>query len=184
MPSFFPDCPPNLVLPDCKTLLVTGPFHASAPIHFAYTTYSENLDARIVIIAPSQTALQKSLKDFDDEWVASRSATGRFMDWASNVKILYLAPPVLLLMTNLMVYLCSYPPSAAHLCLLLSMFHTLKPNEVPGEDWLVKNMQSLEPPSLIIVCELSSYFTNVEGVDSLYVVVVSISTCDFLSLIS
>ncbi|KAF9057399.1 hypothetical protein BJ165DRAFT_29561 [Panaeolus papilionaceus] len=47
------------------------------------------------------------------------------------------------------------------------MFHTLKPNEVPGEDWLVKNMQSLEPPSLIIVCELSSYFTNVEGVDSL-----------------
>ncbi|PPQ99918.1 hypothetical protein CVT24_009599 [Panaeolus cyanescens] len=169
MPSFFPDCPPNFLLPDSKSLLVTGPFHASAPVHFAYSSRSENRDARIVLIASSQSALQRSLKDFDDEWLSAHSATGQFMDWASDVKILYMIYLLTCAITMLMEFSGSYPPSAAHLCLLLSMFHTLKGNEIPEEEWLVKNLQSLEPPSLIILCEPSSYFvsSSIDGVESL-----------------
>lgn len=49
----------------------------------------------------------------------------------------------------------SYPPSPAHLSLLLSLFHEALFGK---EDFLHNKTTFATSPSLIVLCELSSYF--------------------------
>ena len=79
--SMFP--PPGPQLPSFNTLLITGPYHPSAPIHLALS-----LDQRAILLSPSRDAFLEDLQQFNDSWLNSHSGKGRFTSLTSNISIL------------------------------------------------------------------------------------------------
>ncbi|THV03285.1 hypothetical protein K435DRAFT_715656 [Dendrothele bispora CBS 962.96] len=132
MPSLLPFS--DLQLPNFKSLLVQGPYHPSAPIHLALTHTAQQENFITLFLSAAQ--LGDVLKDYNDRHLNSHSGLGNTSEVSSRIKIFY-------------------PPSPAHLSVLLSLFHKPSPSN-PGVHH--PNVTLSGAPSLIILYELSSYF--------------------------
>ncbi|KAJ3514342.1 hypothetical protein NMY22_g14765 [Coprinellus aureogranulatus] len=128
-------------LPEFGSLLVTGPYHASAPIHLALSYARVSPESRPLLLSPSRTALKDTLADLNDGWLAANARCGRMVDAVSRIDMLY-------------------PPTPVHLSMLLSMLR--RPSN--GDDTLEPEMNPrtirLALPGLVILHEPSLYFTR------------------------
>ncbi|KAK0206155.1 hypothetical protein DFS33DRAFT_563197 [Desarmillaria ectypa] len=134
MLSLFPGFEPQL--PPFTSLLIQGPYHASAPIHLALSHTSQANSSSAIFLSPSRQLVTVALKEYNDSWLATHSGQGRVSEMSSRVKMLY-------------------PPTPTHLAFLLASF------EVPqqGSAHILHPKTTLDaPPGLIILHELSAYF--------------------------
>lgn len=84
--SLFPPSAPKL--PQFSSLFVTGPYHASAPIHLALSLKMENAETQPIILHPVRTNLKDGLKILNDAWLASHFGHGNMTELSSGVDIL------------------------------------------------------------------------------------------------
>lgn len=134
MASFFP--PPCPTLADFQSLLVKGSVHASAPVHFSLSYVLQHDVEKAVVLSPSRAQFTVALKDYRDGWITENGGDGRTNKASSKVDILY-------------------PPTSAHVTFLLSLFHEALDGK---EDFLHPKTTFSTAPSLIVLCELSSFF--------------------------
>ncbi|RPD81017.1 hypothetical protein L226DRAFT_126967 [Lentinus tigrinus ALCF2SS1-7] len=132
MTSLFPrPCPP---LPEYQSLLVKGLYHASAPIHLLLSHTADDPEARAIILTPRRDAFKNDLVDLNDAFITEYGGHGRNAAAAQRVEIFY-------------------PPSLAHLRMLLSMLHEY-------DDVLHHAKTTLDTaPTLLVLHEISEYFT-------------------------
>lgn len=136
MLSLFPGFEPQL--PSFTSLMIQGPYHASAPIHLALSHTSQANSSSAVFLSPSCQLVTVVLKEYNDSWLATHSGQGRVSEMSSRINMLY-------------------PPTPTHLAFLLASFevsqhgsaHTLHPKTTLDA-----------PPGLIILHELSAYFLS------------------------
>ncbi|KAK0467942.1 uncharacterized protein EV420DRAFT_1635211 [Desarmillaria tabescens] len=141
MLSLFPGFEPQL--PSFTSLLIQGPYHASAPIHLALSHTSQANSSSAIFLSPSNQLVTVALKEYNDSWLAIHSGQGRVSEMSSRVKML--------------VAVLSYPPTPTHLAFLLASL------EVPqqGSTHILHPKTTLDaPPGLIILHELSAYFLS------------------------
>ncbi|KAF4602174.1 hypothetical protein EYR40_005378 [Pleurotus pulmonarius] len=140
MPSVFSkDSATNIDLPKFDTLLVKGSYPPSAPVHLCLSHIAESgTNCCAVILAPSKERLQGALEAENDPWLQKNSGTGTVAALSRHINVLY-------------------PPTPHHMVFLLSMFHVADPSNDPS--WSTKTTFPT-PPSLIVLHELSSYFTS------------------------
>ncbi|KAH9899787.1 hypothetical protein C8Q73DRAFT_743639 [Cubamyces lactineus] len=132
MTTLFPQPCPEL--PAFQSLLVKGPYHASAPFHLALSHATLHPDDKIILLTPNRGLVKDSLVELNDEWLRRNSGHGNVSAAARRIEIFY-------------------PPTLAHLRLLLSMLHEY-------HDTLHDQKTTLDAaPSLLILHEISSYFT-------------------------
>ncbi|CAK5275443.1 unnamed protein product [Mycena citricolor] len=131
MLSLFP-CELGLSLPDFRSILVTGPYHASAPVHLLLSRATLFPGTRAVLITPSQGVIAAALQEHNDAWLSTHFGQGRTLElsWCTTVY---------------------YPPTPAHFAFLLSMLST-DVDKTPSETVLEGQ------PSLVVLVELSAYF--------------------------
>ncbi|KAJ7180402.1 hypothetical protein C8R43DRAFT_870362 [Mycena crocata] len=128
--SLFPSGPP---LPGFKSLVVKGPYHASAPIHLALSHAADFPATQTVMITPSRQAMAETLRDYNDNWISVHSGEGKVLDLSSCITVFY-------------------PQSPAHFSFLMSTLST--------DAQSVSTTILDRPPSLMILHELSAYFTS------------------------
>ncbi|KAH9482975.1 hypothetical protein JR316_0005075 [Psilocybe cubensis] len=141
MPSLFPPpLAPNI--PEAPSLLVTGKYHPSAPIHLALSSH------RAIVLSASRSDLVSDLQQFNDAFLNTESGKGSTSELSSRIEIFY-------------------PPSPAHLCLLLSLLRVANPEVDATEHTPVpqKTVQPI-PPSTIVLHELSRYLWNEENANT------------------
>ncbi|KAI0347331.1 hypothetical protein BDW22DRAFT_516611 [Trametopsis cervina] len=136
MATLFPVAGPTL--PEYQSLLLKGDYHESAPIYLALSHVRAYDAAKVLILAPSRTRFRDEVKQLKDEWLNEHGGTGKVAGAAMRVEILY-------------------PPTPSHLALLLSFFHEALPT---GNDFLHPKTTFSVAPSLIIIYEPSSYFSE------------------------
>ncbi|KAI0750893.1 hypothetical protein C8Q80DRAFT_1154511 [Daedaleopsis nitida] len=131
MVSFFPQPCPQL--PDFQQLLVRGSFHASAPIHLLFSYTSENTDSRAILLTPRRDSLKDVLVELNDQWINVHSGIGSSSAAAQRTELFY-------------------PPTLAHMKLLLSMLHEY-------DDTVHHAKTTLDiAPSLLVLHDISAYF--------------------------
>lgn len=135
MLSLFPGFGPQL--PPFTSLLIQGPYHASAPIHLALSHTSQANGSSAIFLSPSRQLVTVALKEHNDSWLA-QSGHGRVSEMSSRIKMLY-------------------PPTPTHLAFLLASL------EVPrqGSAHILHPTTTLDAfPDLIVLHELSAYFLS------------------------
>ncbi|KAI0375725.1 hypothetical protein BV20DRAFT_13104 [Pilatotrama ljubarskyi] len=133
MTTIFP--PPCPTLPQFNSLLFRGHYHASAPIHLLLSHVAQGLDVRAMFLTPHRGSFKDALLEFNDESLDRTSGHGRTCALARRTEVYY-------------------PPTLAHLRLLLSTLH-----EYHGT--LHHTKTTLEnAPSLLVLHEISSYFSS------------------------
>ncbi|KAI0650655.1 hypothetical protein C8Q79DRAFT_998451 [Trametes meyenii] len=143
MATLFPlPCPE---LPNFQSLLLKGPYHASAPIYLALSHAIQDPNAKVLIFTPNRNALKESLLDTNDEWLNHIGGHGSTCAATRRIEIFY-------------------PPTLAHLRLLMSMLH-----EYDGVLHHAKTTLDCAP-SLVVLHEVSSYF-NTQAAEATYVLV-------------
>ncbi|KAF5322679.1 hypothetical protein D9619_001135 [Psilocybe cf. subviscida] len=136
MASFFPEPRQNDLLPTFSSLLVLGPYHPSAPVHLALSLNAGDDRARTVFLTPSKESYAERLIAFNDAWLNEHCSDGAISYAGQNI-------------TNF------YPPTLAHLCLLLSALH------LPNRDASMHPITvQLGTPNLVILAEPSEYFLS------------------------
>ncbi|KAF7433149.1 hypothetical protein PC9H_005098 [Pleurotus ostreatus] len=140
MPSVFSkDSTTNIDLPKFDSLLVKGSYPPSAPIHLCLSHIAESGTSHgAVILTPSKEQLEGALLAENDPWLQRNSGTGTVAAISRRINVLY-------------------PPTPHHMVFLLSMFHAADPSNDPS--WSTKTTFPT-PPSLIVLHELSFYFTS------------------------
>lgn len=88
MSSLFPPLAHAPLLPVFDSLLITGSFHPTAPIHLCLSHLSRGQDLEAIIITPSRQAIIQALQEYHDDWLTANSGTGRYTDVSSRVKVL------------------------------------------------------------------------------------------------
>ena len=84
--SIFP--PPGPPLPKFRTILLKGKYHASAPIHICLSyALSPEVD-KVVLIAPSRSALKTDVEKAKDDWIAVHGGEGLTSGAALKVDVL------------------------------------------------------------------------------------------------
>lgn len=86
MLSLFPH---DHCLPDFSSLLVVGPYHASAPLYLALSYARGNSETRPLLLSPSRTTLKDPLANLNDGWLAANALCGRMIDAVSRIDMLY-----------------------------------------------------------------------------------------------
>ncbi|KAI0352868.1 hypothetical protein OH77DRAFT_1408366 [Trametes cingulata] len=133
MSTLFPEPGPRL--PDFQSLLLKGSYHASAPIHLVLSHIAQDADARAILLTPHRGSFKNALVDLNDESLDRTNGHGCTCALAQRTDVYY-------------------PPTLAHLRLLLSMLH-----EYDGT--LHHTKTTLEAaPSLLVLHEISSYFSS------------------------
>ncbi|KAI0776032.1 hypothetical protein BD413DRAFT_470117 [Trametes elegans] len=132
MYSLFP-APIDPTLPEFQSLLVKGPYHASAPVHLLLSHSAVHPEAKAILLTPCRSTIQHALVDMNDEWLDRKSGHGRVGAASRRTEVFY-------------------PPTLAHLRLLLSMLH-----EYDGVLHHAKTTLDVAP-SLLVLHELSAYF--------------------------
>ncbi|KAI0677461.1 hypothetical protein C8Q78DRAFT_1074156 [Trametes maxima] len=148
MAMLFPlPCPE---LPEFQSLLLKGPYHASAPIYLALSHATQDPNAKVLLFTPNRTALKEALLDINDEWLNHNGGQGGICAVTRRVEIFY-------------------PPTLAHLRLLMSMMH-----EWDGVLHHAKTTLDCAP-SLVVLHEVSSYLNTQasEATVSAYLSVIS-----------
>ena len=98
MPSLFPNSYPHL--PDFSNLLIYGPYHASAPVHFCLSHAAESPANTAVLIAPSRSKFRSALQGFRDEWLEERGGLGATSQLARRIEMMFVLFPLIDLFTN------------------------------------------------------------------------------------
>jgi hypothetical protein len=83
MARMFPSSDP--CLPHYKSLLVQGDYHPSAPIHICLSVPA---DSKALLLSSSRKALIHSLREYNSEWLHTKSGTGNACQGSSKVDIL------------------------------------------------------------------------------------------------
>ncbi|TCD67692.1 hypothetical protein EIP91_012058 [Steccherinum ochraceum] len=107
-------------------------------MHLCLSHTAASPEHNALLLAPSRTKLQEGLKAFNDDWIDERGGHGSTSKSAMKVQMLY-------------------PPTAAHLALVLTALHT---SDVGGKEAFVPKATLPTTPSLIVICELSSYLVD------------------------
>ncbi|KAF8164932.1 hypothetical protein B0H34DRAFT_687147 [Crassisporium funariophilum] len=142
MLSLFP--PPSPPAPEFRTLLVTGAYHPSAPIHLSFSFCSQAPRSRTILFTPSKSSITNRLQNFNDAWLTSNSGCGTISELASRISIFY-------------------PSSPTQLCLLLSLLRTSRPGDVgQSQTWINTKTTLANAPNLIVLLEPSAYFLTAE----------------------
>ncbi|KAI0265136.1 hypothetical protein BC834DRAFT_880270 [Gloeopeniophorella convolvens] len=139
MTSVFPL--PSPALPAFSSLLLAGPFHASAPPPPA---------ARALLFTPSRARFAAALRAFNDDWLNECGGYGAVSQMLARVEVWYVLP---VYPSTVAECSCSYPPTPVHLSLALSMLRVAEPNAAPTK-------LELAAPCLVVLHELSSYFEH------------------------
>jgi hypothetical protein len=79
---------PSPALPDFTTLLLKGPYHASAPIHLCLTHLANRPGSRAVLFTPSRDNFVAALRDFNDDWLNECGGYGAVTQVLSRVDVL------------------------------------------------------------------------------------------------
>lgn len=87
MLSLFPPPQPP-PLPDFSTILITGSYHQSAPIHLALSANTINPYGPAVIFAPSKETLKEGLQQLNDSWLTAHSGEGAITEITSKATVL------------------------------------------------------------------------------------------------
>lgn len=144
---------PSPTLPDFTTLLLKGPYHASAPIHLCLTHLANRPESRAVLLTPSRENFVAALRDFNDDWLNECGGYGAVSQILSRVDILFVSfhgsHP---LITD---FQPSYPPTALQASIVLSMLRDARPETAPSQ-------MEIASPCLILLHEFSSYFLEGE----------------------
>ncbi|KZT71594.1 hypothetical protein DAEQUDRAFT_763812 [Daedalea quercina L-15889] len=129
MTTIFP--PPAPELPAFRTLLVRSAYHHSAPIHLMLSHNWQNPRGKAIFVSPSRPAFLASLLKFGDEWLKLHGADGRTCGASARIENYY-------------------PPTPAHLVLILNMLHVY-------EGTLHHPKTTLpEAPTLLVLHEVSA----------------------------
>ena len=72
-------------LPQCKSLLVHGPYPPSAPVHLCLSVPPLH---HAILISPSRHSLLQVLRNHDDPWLNAHSGTGTVAGMSSRVTVL------------------------------------------------------------------------------------------------
>ncbi|KAI0068900.1 hypothetical protein BV25DRAFT_1910635 [Artomyces pyxidatus] len=129
---------PSPALPEFKSLLVKGPYHASAPLHLCLTHVANRPGTKAVFLSPLRDQFLAALRGFNDDWLSECGGFGAVSDILSKVDAFY-------------------PPTPLHLSLILSMLRVPNPEDDPSVN--VKAVLD-RPPSLIVLHEMSLYFLD------------------------
>jgi hypothetical protein len=150
MARMFPSSDP--CLPHYKSLLVQGDYHPSAPIHICLSVPT---DSKALLLSSSRKALIHSLREYNSEWLHTKSGTGNTCQGSSKVDILLVPVFPCGRGRNDRYHEPSYPPTPNHLVVLLAALRTHKASEpIPVDD--KGTLDSI--PSLLVLHELSAYF--------------------------
>ncbi|KAI0660898.1 hypothetical protein C8Q70DRAFT_912635 [Cubamyces menziesii] len=134
MTTLFPPTCPHWQLPTFQSLLVKGPYHASAPFHLALSHATAHPNNKVILLTPNRGMVKDSLVEFNEEWLNQNSGHGSVSAAARRIEVFY-------------------PPTLAHLRFLLSTLHEY-------HDTLHDPKTTLDvAPSLLVLHEISSYFT-------------------------
>jgi hypothetical protein len=79
---------PSPVLPEFTTLLLKGPYHASAPIHLCLTHLASRPGQRAVLLTPSRDNFVAALRDLNDDWLNECGGYGAVSQVLSRVDVL------------------------------------------------------------------------------------------------
>jgi hypothetical protein len=79
---------PSPTLPEFTTLLLTGPYHASAPIHLCLTHLASRPGSRAVLLTPSRDNFVAALRDLNDDWLNECGGYGAVSEVLSRVDVL------------------------------------------------------------------------------------------------
>jgi hypothetical protein len=148
---------PSPTLPDFTTLLLKGPYHASAPIHLCLTHLANRPESRAVLLTPSRENFASALRDFNDDWVNECGGYGAVSQVLSRVDVLFVS---FMIHTSThrrteSVYQSSYPRTALQASIVLSMLRDTPPETAPSQF-------EITSPCLILLHEFSSYFLDGE----------------------
>ena len=80
---------PSPTLPDFTTLLLKGPYHASAPIHPCLSHLANRPESRAVLLTPSRENFVAALRDFNDDWLNECGGYGAVSQVLSRVDVLF-----------------------------------------------------------------------------------------------
>ncbi|KAF9550323.1 hypothetical protein CPC08DRAFT_647938 [Agrocybe pediades] len=87
MPTLFPSPPSttkDLLLPEFSSLLITGSYHSSAPVHLSLSSAQH----QSIIISPSKSAFSQDLQQFKDAWLTANSGHGSITALSSKISVL------------------------------------------------------------------------------------------------
>ncbi|KAH9960499.1 hypothetical protein BC827DRAFT_402125 [Russula dissimulans] len=129
---------PSPTLPEFTTLLLKGPFHASAPIHLCLTHLANRPGSRAVLFTPSRENFITALRDLNDDWLNECGGYGAVSQVLSRVDVFY-------------------PPTSLHASVALSMLRGSRPEMAPSQ-------LEISSPCLLLLHEFSSYFVDGETV--------------------
>ena len=79
---------PSPALPEFTTLLLKGPYHASAPIHLCLTHLANRPGSRAVLLTPSRDNFVAALRDLNDDWLNECGGYGTVTQVLSRVDVL------------------------------------------------------------------------------------------------
>jgi hypothetical protein len=79
---------PSPTLPEFTTLLLKGPYHASAPIHLCLTHLANRPGSRAVLLTPSRENFVAALRNFNDDWLNECGGYGAVSQILSRVDVL------------------------------------------------------------------------------------------------
>jgi hypothetical protein len=82
---------PSPSLPDFTTLLLKGPYHASAPIHLCLTHLANRPGSRAVLLTPSRENFVAALRDLNDDWLNECGGYGAVSQVLSRVDVLFVS---------------------------------------------------------------------------------------------
>lgn len=79
---------PSPPLPEFTTLLLKGPYHASAPVHLCLTHLANRPGTRAVLLTPSRDNFVTALRDLNDDWLNECGGFGTVSQILSRVEVL------------------------------------------------------------------------------------------------
>ena len=82
---------PSPTLPEFTTLLLKGPYHASAPIHLCLSHLANRPGSRAVLLTPSRENFIAALRDFNDDWLNECGGYGTVSQILSRVDVLFVS---------------------------------------------------------------------------------------------
>ncbi|KZP24578.1 hypothetical protein FIBSPDRAFT_1042042 [Athelia psychrophila] len=138
MSTLFPETLPDYILPPFETLLIKGDYHPSAPIHLCLSHTQARPHSRALLLTPSRATFKRALQEHHDDWLSTHSGHGRMMEVSRRIDVFY-------------------PPSPAHLALMLFMLRVNGSEKATDAEmrFVVRGT-----PVLLVLLEPSAYFSD------------------------
>ncbi|PCH41255.1 hypothetical protein WOLCODRAFT_70869 [Wolfiporia cocos MD-104 SS10] len=86
MVTLFPG--PAAALPQFNTLVIQGPYHASAPVHLMLSHSKQYPEGRAICFASSRSSFMAAMSQFNDEWLAIHGGDGMTCAASSRVTMM------------------------------------------------------------------------------------------------